>query len=494
MRTPRPRPLVCCVLIGVMLTASAPAAEPQPAADTDAPSATSSGRAPDDLLKRIERLEKTLKAQADTQPKRLERENAVLRDRIGELETEMQALRTELAKQRADAEGPDPEVEKLRAAIEAIQTDLRLSDGRRPVLSSLDLEIYGYVKLDASYDTHEMNSGNFALFVLPEGQRTNDDEFNITARQTRLGLRIKGPDVDGMKTSGVVEGDFYGAGGASENRSTFRMRHAFLQLDWPEQRFSVLAGQTWDVISPLYPNTLNFTINWDAGNIGHRRPQVRLTKHIYLNEAQTVDLTLQGAVSRTIDRASITQTDTGADSGQPTVQGRAALTFPLVDGRPATVGAWGHWGREEFDINAAGDEETLDSWSAGMDVAVPVADWLTLKAEIWTGEALDTYFGNIGQGLDAGRDALGGCGGWLAAALTPWEKWTFNIGAGVDALDDDSQAVGTRIQNRMVFGNVMYAINEKTTVGLEISHWVTDYERQGNGDALRLQSSLIYKF
>ena len=477
MRTPRWPIVVCCVVSGLMSIA-AKAAEPQPA----------------NLLKRIERLEKALKAQADAPPERLERENALLRKRINQLETEMRNLRKDLAKQRAEANEPDPEVEKLRAAIDAIQTDLRLSDGRRPVLANLDLELYGYVKLDASYDTHEMATGNFALFVQPEGRRTNDDEFNITARQTRLGLRIKGPDVDGVKTSGVVEGDFYGAGGASENRSDFRMRHAFLQLDWPEERFSLLAGQTWDVISPLYPNTLNFTINWDAGNIGHRHPQVRLAKHVWLDAQQTVDLTLQAAVSRTIDRASITQTDTGADSSQPTVQGRAALTFPLVDGRPATVGAWGHWGREEFDVNAAGDAETLDSWSAGMDVAVPVADWLTLKAELWTGEALDTYFGNIGQGLDAGRDALGGCGGWLAAALTPWEKWTFNLGAGVDALDDDSQAVGTRTQNRMVFGNVMYAVNEQTTVGLEVSHWVTEYEQRGTGDALRLQSSLIYKF
>ncbi|MFO8012374.1 MAG: DcaP family trimeric outer membrane transporter [Phycisphaerae bacterium] len=491
MRTHRWRIVVGCAVVALGVLASAKGAEPQPSAAADA---GTSPPAPADLLKRIERLEKALKAQADTTPDRLERENALLRKRIGELETEMHNLRKTLAQHRADANQPDPELEKLRAAIDAIRTDLRLSDNRRPVLSKLDLELYGYVKLDASYDTHEMATGNFALFVLPEGPRTRDNEFNLTARQTRLGLRIKGPDVEGVQTSGVVEGDFYGAGGASENRSTFRMRHAFLQLDWPEDRFSLLAGQTWDVISPLYPGTLNFTINWDAGNIGHRHPQVRLTKHVSLDAEQTVDLTLQGAVSRTIDRASITQTDTGADSGHPTVQGRAALTFPLVDGRPATVGAWGHWGREEFDVNAAGDHETLDSWSAGMDVAVPVADWLTLKAEIWTGEALDTYFGNIGQGLDAGRDALGGCGGWLAAALTPWEKWTFHIGAGVDALDDGSQAPGTRIQNRNVFGNVMYAINDQTTVGLEVSHWVTQYEERGTGDALRLQSSLIYKF
>ena len=486
--------VACCVASGLMSAAAAKAAAAQPAAG--AAEAGTAQVAPADLLKRIERLEKALKARADTKSDTLDRENAILRQRIGQLETEMQTLHTELAKHRAEANQPDPEVQKLRAALEAIRTDLRLSDGRKAVLSKLDLEIYGYVKLDASYDTHEVATGNFALFVQPEDARTRDDEFNITARQTRLGLRIKGPDVEGVKTSGLVEGDFYGGGGPSENRSTFRMRHAYLQLDWPKERFSVLAGQTWDVISPLYPNTLNFTINWDAGNIGHRHPQLRATKQVWLNAEKTVDLTLQAAVSRTVDRASITQTDTGADSGQPTLQGRTALTFPLVDGRPATVGVWGHWGREEFDVDAAGHAETFDSWSAGMDVAVPVSDWLTLKAEIWTGEALDTYFGGIGQGMDAGRlDALGACGGWLAAAFTPIDKWTFHLGAGVDALDaDDATVAGTRTLNRMVFGNVLYAINDQTSVGLEISHWRTDYEQRGAGDALRLQSSLIYKF
>jgi hypothetical protein len=131
-----------------------------------------------------------------------------------------------------------------------------------------------------------------------------------------------------------------------------------------------------------------------------------------------------------------------------------------------------------------------------MDVTVPVADWLTLKAEIWTGEALDTYFAGIGQGIDLGRlDALGACGGWLAAAISPAKKWTFNIGAGVDALDGNDVTLGnTRIVNQSVFGNVIYAINDHTSVGLEISHWRTDYEQRGTGDALRLQSSLIYKF
>jgi len=501
MRPPRRRTVLCSLVIGLMGVASARAAEPQPTPAGDSESASGEAEpgaaqvAPADLLKRIERLEKALEARGDAKSDRLERENAVLRKRLGQLETEMQTLRKELAKHRADAGKPDPEIEKLRAAIDAIQTDLRLNHSRKPVLSKLDMELYGYVKLDASYDTHEVANGNYALYVMPEDNRTRDDEFNLTANQTRLGMRIQGPDVNGVKTSGLLEGDFYGGG--AENKSRFRMRHAYLQLDWPEERFSVLAGQTWDVISPLYPGTLNFTINWDAGNIGYRHPQVRLTKDVWLNGEQSVNLTLQGAISRTVaDRDLAFNDDTGADAGQPTVQGRAALTFPLVDGRPATLGAWGHWGREEYDIDAYDHSEMWDSWSGGMDVAVPIADWLTVKAEIWTGQALDTYFGTIGQSIDAGTlQPLEACGGWLAAAFTPADKWTFHLGAGVDALDaDNADSPDTRTENRMVFGNVMYALNEQTTVGLELSHWATEYEQRGTGEALRLQSSLIYKF
>jgi len=486
--------LACCAASLLAVGAGVGAAEPpagpaRTAAEGDTPAVD-----PADLLKRIERLEKALRARNNAPSNRLQKENAALRRRIGQLESEMRQLRDDLAKQRADADTPDPEVQKLRAAIDAIQTDLRLKDNRRPILSALDVELYGYVKLDASWDSHEINPGNFALWATSELGNSNDDEFNMTANQTRLGLRIKGPDVEGVKTSGLIEGDFYGGG--DENKPRFRMRHAYLQLDWPEDRLSLLAGQTWDVVAPLWPGTLNFTINWDAGNIGYRRPQIRLTKDVWLDGERTVNLCLQGALSRTIGRAAIGNTDTGADSGHPTVQGRAALTFPLLAGRPATIGAWGHWGREEYDVDAFGRDETFDSWSAGMDLAIPLADWLTVKAEIFTGEALDSYFGGIGQGMDAGRlDALGACGGWLAAAFKAADKWTFNLGAGIDALDaDDATVAGARVQNRMVFGNVIYAINSQTSVGLEVSHWHTDYEHQSGGDALRLQSSFIYRF
>ena len=78
------------------------------------------------------------------------------------------------------------------------------------------------------------------------------------------------------------------------------MRHAYLKLDWPKSRFNIIAGQTSDVISPLYPQTVNYSVGWWTGNIGYRRPQLRFTKAMRINK--DVDLKLEGAFARTIGR------------------------------------------------------------------------------------------------------------------------------------------------------------------------------------------------
>ena len=44
--------------------------------------------------------------------------------------------------------------------------------------------------------------------------------------------------------------------------------------DW-----TVLVGQTWDLISPLNPTSLNTNGNyWFGGNAGFRRPQFQVTR------------------------------------------------------------------------------------------------------------------------------------------------------------------------------------------------------------------------
>ena len=183
-------------------------------------------------------------------------------------------------------------VETLEKQVQQLQP---LPADHKPLWSSLDIQFYGYIKADAAYDSSRVTTGNYIVYVDNEASNNNDNEFNLTANETRLGFNFTGPKNDTMVTSGKVEFDFFG-NYAEENKAKIQMRHAYMQFAWPKSGWSLLAGQTWDVISPLNPSTLNYTVLWDAGNIGYRRPQIRLTKETALAGATT--LTLQGALAR----------------------------------------------------------------------------------------------------------------------------------------------------------------------------------------------------
>jgi len=450
----------------------------------------------------------------DTQA--LKKENAELRQRVGTLETELKDIKTLLGQQAkqleklqqsssspssgaaagagaAQTQPADPAKSELAEVREQVRRDAeRQATKRLSLWSSLDVNLYGYIKLDTAWDLARTDAGDFARWVESEQGRVDDGQFNVTAKQTRLGLKFKGPESDGLKTSGRIEIDFYGGG--TENKPVPMLRHAYMVLDWPTERFSILAGQTSDVFSPLNPETLNYSVQWWAGNIGYRRPQVRLTKVFKL--ADDVDLKLEGAVARTIGRdGPFDPGDTGEDRCLPGIQGRTSLTFPLFAPKPTTVGFSGHFAIEEYDLDAADTHRELESWSANLDVTQPITTWMEIKGELFTGQLLDPYLGGIGQGVSATTvRGLASCGGWLAVCLTPWKQWTFNVGASVEALDKGEVAADARTVNRTIWGNVLYSITDHASVGFELSNWHTDYKGRSPGDSMRAQMSFIYKF
>jgi hypothetical protein len=410
------------------------------------------------------------------------------------------AMENTLLRQRLDQ--LDKEMEVLRKTVMQ-QTDMEGTMSPKPVWSNLDIQLYGYLKLDAALDTSRIDNGNYAKWVESERYSDDDDQFNMTANETRLGMLINGPVNNGIKTSGKVEVDFYGAG-AAENKAHLMMRHAFVKLDWPQKKFSIIAGQTSDVISPLVPGTINYSVGWWTGNIGYRRPQIRLTKELGIVEGGT--LKLEGALTRTIGRTSITMTDSGEDDGFPTWQGRASLTLPMFGAKDATVGLSGHLGEEEYDTSiTTGQDKEFNSWSINLDYTQPISNKVEIKAEIFKGENLDAYLGGIGQGVTTETginqyEEIGSKGGWIAASLGPWNKKRFNVGIAMDDVDRDNVnpnsgiTSGGRTLNKSVFANIICSVNEQTEVGLELSHWRTEYRGPGDADSLRAQAALIYKF
>jgi hypothetical protein len=391
--------------------------------------------------------------------------------------------------------------------------------GRQVVWSEASIELYGYIKADASYDTSRVDEGNYARWVESPGvDKGNDDEqFNLTARQSRFGLNISGPDIGSTKTTGRVEIDFYGGG--PEYRANPMMRHAYLKVEWPKIDFSILAGQTSDTISPLFPNMLNYTVGWWAGNPGYRRPQVRFTKGFSLGK--DVRFQLEVAPARTIghNEPFNALVDTGEDAAFPSVQSRGSISFPLLTSKKTILGVSGHWGREEYDYDTAGHSVDIETWSANLDLTFPILDWLMFQGEFWTGRDLDAYLAGIGQGIVVVTDknsyiiplttsgsttpiagtflsafGIAATGGWGALNCGPFGPWRINLGGGLDSPHDGDVPSKGRTQNVSVWGNVTYDITKAVQVGVELSYWNTKYKDLESGESIRVQTSMIYRF
>lgn len=456
----------------------------------------------------------------------LRKENLQLKQRLERLESALEASAKAASKQTAPgaqptspapAPAPQPPVAPVEAKAPAVPapqppatpTEVKAPAAPAPavvpppaavpappvkknVLSSLDIELYGYLKADASYDTSRTYPGNYVVYVDSEAARRNDNEFNMTANQSRVGMRITGPATETFKTSGVLEFDFFG-NYAAENKAKLQMRLGYLVLDWPQSQFSILAGQAPDVFSPLSPFTLNYTVLWGAGNIAYRRPQFRATQNIPFNDR--VSLKLEAAASRTIGRNDLTGSESGEDAGGPTGQGRVSLTFPFFGPKPTTIGVSGHVGKEEYDIDPTGRNVDFDTQSINVDLTQPVFPWMAVLGEWFRGQNLSEYFGGILQGVNTTTlHEISATGGWLAVNLGPWSQWSFTVGGGADNVDRDDLSTGGRTRNAAVFGNVLYAFNKNAQAGFEVSHWDTNYKGPGDGDDMRAQASFIYKF
>lgn len=160
--------------------------------------------------------------------------------------------------------------------------------------SPFSLEWHGFVNPHYYADSRSVVGGreDMMLFypkpILRDslGNDINDGwQADMLAITARLGLRVKGPDMLGAKTSAYIEGDFTGSTNAAINN--LRLRHAYIDLRWEHHR--LLAGQYWYpmVIHEIMPmtNPLNM------GSPFHcyaRQPQVRYEYSIRGIEAVAV--------------------------------------------------------------------------------------------------------------------------------------------------------------------------------------------------------------
>ena len=374
--------------------------------------------------------------------------------------------------------------------------------------SGVTATLYGFASLNAAYEDSKSNNGNFANFVaVSDLTNKNDGGWHLTPNLTRIGFNLSsGNDSTYFKANGKVEVDFYGGG--SGNAPNPRLRHGYGEISFGKTGFSILGGQTWDVISPLVTPTLNAGVLNNSGDAGLRRAQLRLTEKFPVAGGS---LDIAAAVVRTIGENqpynTTSASETGTDADIPTFQGRIGIAVPLwVKDKKFGLGVSGHYGKEEIDLDDTGDTKDIPTWSANVDLNLPITGTIAVLGEGFIGENLDTYAAGIGRGFVANANdpesvkSIKAYGGWFALQAKLIQKLAVNAGAGLDKLDrDDIETVGGREQNISVFANATYNLTDAFSLGFEYLHIQTDYLTAGTqkvkeADLNRYQLSATYGF
>ncbi|MEA1949845.1 MAG: hypothetical protein U9N87_00555 [Planctomycetota bacterium] len=437
--------------------------------------------------------------------------------RLQQLEAETQALRVELQQMR-EQPVPLPLVTATQASYApGAKRDANVDYYTFDELSGMmqttakkyawtkgDFTIvpYGFLWGNMVFETSRTHSPgrSYAAWVLPH-QQQGENVFLVDGKTSRLGIDVTGPRLPLFccaKTGGKVEIDFQGDFSNTRNRGGVLLRHAYVEAKNSDYR--LLLGQTWDVISPLYPNTCMYSIYWWMGDIGYRRPQLRYER--YLAMSDTTLLTLQGSLNANIlsdfnGHADIKREPTG----WPTIEGRAALTLGHrgKDCKPVTAGISGHIGEVGFDQFNGGalvaDDVRRRTWSLNLDLDMPITSRFGVRGELFRGDTLGTYLGGIGQSLNpVTLEPIRTQGGWGEI----YYYWTYrlhsHVAYGLDDPFDQDIAANGRLYNQFYFANIMFDVTKKLRLGFEVGQLKTIYNGLDAGNATRIEVLARYGF
>ncbi|MBI3910042.1 MAG: hypothetical protein HY320_03810 [Armatimonadetes bacterium] len=374
------------------------------------------------------------------------------------LPAEVQALREELARLQREAEERQKQQEER---IRALERQVQALQKRAPapispgpsepgpvtVRPGFKARLYGFARADVDVDSRRMFAGpHLPFWVLspqdPRAANRTDGDFSIHPRLTRLGLDTEAPPVGILgdaKLTGKLEIDFFNIlpdrnSATSNSRAFVRMRHGYGRLDW--QRAHFLFGQTWDLISPLFPMANDDVVMWTAGNLGDRRPQLRFVWEPTAGKGKAslgVMVGSPGAVdSQDLDADQVVD---GEESRRPTLQARVALNQPSwVAGQTWEAGLWGHSGQFRIDRNkAVSGHRSFNSQALGIDLRLPLTKKLLLQGEGWFGKALADVRGGVGQNINTiTGEEVHSHGGWAELLYQFNEIYTLGGGFTID--------------------------------------------------------------
>ena len=452
-----------------------------------------------------------------------------LQQRVQQLESQMETMRTELMKlKNALAAGtpgtsaesapkiasastieatPSPQVKE--AASEKHTTGIELGPVRAIP--------YGTIYFNAFGNSSGTNNADDPLFATP----TNQGNVSMSVRQTRLGLKLEGPIIWDAKSRGQLEADFSGgfpAVGVGDNFGIVRLRLAFVRLDW--EKTSLEAGQDWMVFAPNNPVSLAAAAIPQmaaAGNPWSRLPQIRLERRWVGGK-----VVWQGALlaPSTGDSPAATtspfflQPTTGAASRVPFFQSRIAFTQANWFGtkKAGSVGLSSQYGRARVANTPTNNQ--IESLGVAADWNFPIVARLTVNGEAFFGRNLAGFQAGAFQGFNpdfayrrgatlirGGARAIGTRGGWTQLGFTPPLLSDHLTIYGTYGLDDprdgDLVSLSTRdwrLRNQAFAFSFIYKFSPQLSWGIEFRRFDTLYLQSAKQAANHFNLGAAYSF
>lgn len=351
---------------------------------------------------------------------------------------------------------------------------------------------YGWVQVDAAYDTTRTDYGDLMFMIRPEYSiGAGKKELNVSARGTRFGINIIAPESNGRKATGRIEGDF--CDDMSPNKYSMRLRLAYVDIAMGGG-WSLRFGQDWDTYVNFHPSTVDASILAYMGHTYGRHPQARLTKETRFGEQTT--LTAKIALQHGRNGSDLDgdgQPDENA-SATPNVHGSLVLKTRLLSSRQSIFTISGAYGREKLGENAAHPGIYRSRFLHG-GMQLPLSERFEILGEGWVGENVDNYLGGVAQGINAvdGKE-ISARGGWLQGVWSPVKAIKTGVGFGVDDPDDADLSGDARTFNGRLFANIFYYLTDKVSLGFEYSRTRTDYAVTRDMHNSRVHFGVMYIF
>jgi len=366
------------------------------------------------------------------------------------------------------------------------------------VTSKFGAEFYGYLKTDVIFTSQDVSLDTVPLFVRQRNGSNDDGQFNMSAKESRFGAKLKGPDIGSGALTGLVEFDFYGDFSDISARHAYKLRSRQLYVNYGNEDWSILAGKSWETYLSVFPQLVNFSSYNLMGQLGMRKEQLRFTKNYTIDEQSKITVKvalaepLGGIHGGDLDEDGV---DDGAESDLPNFEYLIAYSLPMLTDQPSTFALSGFYGEEKTGTTQLGADKKFESYAFIAGLTFPITEKLLLKGTLWTGTNLDAAWGGIGQGINLLKgETIDATGGWAQLGYQATDKLKLNLGYSFDDPQDSDLNIGDRSKNSSFLVNGFYSFSPNFILGFEYMRLETGYYGEKDEAADWLQSSLIYKF